>query len=123
MSGLFAFVMPVRPPTFRTEAQKAATERSRHAYEERRASTKPWRVWYKLSIWRGLRRQQLDRQPLCELCLKELGICEPATVVHHKRSHQGDWSLFADADNLQSVCQPHHDRDLQAEEAAARSPC
>ena len=72
--------------------------------------------WYKLAIWhKRLRPQQLAKEPLCKRCLAE-GKTTAATVVNHIKPHRGDWSLFADPDNLESLCAPHHDRDVQGEE-------
>ena len=41
----------------------------------------------------------------------------PATVVHHRKVHMGDWSLFIDPENDESLCAPHHDTVVQREEA------
>jgi hypothetical protein len=32
-----------------------------------------------------------------------------ANVVDHKKPHKGDYSLFFDSLNVQSLCKPHHD--------------
>ena len=34
----------------------------------------------------------------------------PATVVHHKKAHKGDYELFWSIDNWESACKPCHDR-------------
>lgn len=72
-----------------------------------RKSPRSYHDWYKMAIWRGLRRRQLDRQPLCEACLRKDRI-EPATVVDHIRPHRGDWTLFTDPENLQSLSEACH---------------
>ncbi|ASP84363.1 HNH endonuclease [Sinorhizobium meliloti] len=77
-----------------------------------------YRRLYKLAIWRGkngLRERQLMRQPLCERCLLA-EIVEVATVVNHRIAHRGDWDLFVDPSNHQSLCKPHHDSDAQLED-------
>lgn len=77
-----------------------------------------YRKLYNLPIWRGkggLRAQQLSRQPLCERCYKR-GRIVPATVANHKTPHKGDYSLFADPENLESTCKPCHDGEVQSEE-------
>ena len=33
-----------------------------------------------------------------------------ATVVDHIRPHRGDWALFVDPANHQSLCKRHHDQ-------------
>ena len=76
----------------------------------------PSHPWYKLSIWhRGLRPAQLAAQPLCELC-GNYGFVKEATVVHHKVPHRGDWDLFNNSDNLQSLCKSCHDSAGQADD-------
>lgn len=110
--------MPAKPPTWRPPGSPSPAEQKR-AHDAKRAVEQPWRAWYSLPVWRhpvhGLRAQQLHRQPLCETCLAfDPPRVTAATVVHHKRDHKGDWSLFVDAANLASACQPCHDRDLQS---------
>lgn len=38
-------------------------------------------------------------------------------MVNHRKPHKGDWSLFIDPDNHESVCKDHHDTLIQREEA------
>ena len=40
-----------------------------------------------------------------------------ATTVNHRKAHEGDWALFVDPDNHESVCKECHDQVIQAEEA------
>jgi 5-methylcytosine-specific restriction endonuclease McrA len=70
---------------------------------------------YNTKVWKANRRQQLEREPLCYLCLM-LGKTVAATVANHKVPHKGDWELFADPDNLESVCKLHHDALIQKQE-------
>lgn len=82
-----------------------------------------YRRWYRLAIWRGrngLRARQLARQPLCERCRKA-GRITAATVVNHRKPHKGDWSLFIDPQNHESLCAPHHDGLIQREEASGHA--
>ncbi len=74
-----------------------------------------WRKWYKLKIWKDLRKQQLDKQPFCERHLKK-GAYIVANVVNHKTPHKGDWKLFNDPANLESTCKHCHDTTIQYEE-------
>lgn len=76
---------------------------------QRKASAE-YHGWYLLAIWRKvLRPAQLLREPWCRECAKH-GRRTPATVVDHVRPHRGDWALFVDPANHQSLCKPCHDR-------------
>lgn len=86
---------------------KARTGRSQQAHEYRRL--------YKTKAWQEARKAQLSKQPLCELC-QDRGKTVPASVVNHKEPHKGDWSLFIDQTNHQSVCKPCHDGAIQSYE-------
>lgn len=110
--------MPAKPAMFRPPHVQTAAQ-----YDAERAANDPGRGWYKRAVWshpvRGLRALQLRKQPLCEYCLaKTPPELTPATVVHHKRPHRGEWWLFADPDNLASACKACHDGELQAAEKA-----
>jgi 5-methylcytosine-specific restriction protein A len=102
--------MPKRPPVLggRSKVQR------RRDYEKRRREAKPWRAWYGLAIWREIRDEQLEKQPLCERCLKA-GRVVPATVVNHKDRHRGIWERFVRGP-FESLCKPHHDGEVQREE-------
>lgn len=71
--------------------------------------------WYKLPVWRRLRKSKLRDQPLCERCYKR-GEWVFAIVVHHVKPFRGDWELFLDFDNLESACKKCHDGSIQREE-------
>jgi 5-methylcytosine-specific restriction enzyme A len=87
----------------------------------RSAQAKEWRKLYNTKRWKELRRHKLTKNPLCALCLKDNKLTA-ATVVHHKQAHKGNEELFFDFENLESLCAPHHDRDMQREEALGYSP-
>jgi 5-methylcytosine-specific restriction protein A len=70
---------------------------------------------YKSTAWRHGRKVHLAAHPLCEPC-KRAGRLTPATVVHHKIPHRGDWKLFLCRDNWESQCKACHDRASQSEE-------
>ena len=73
---------------------------------ERKAA--PWRRWYSLPVWTDdLRPGQLLREPFCRECAKR-GIRTRATDVDHVVSHNGNWALFTDRANLQSLCHSCH---------------
>ena len=86
---------------------------------ERRVSSQ-WHAWYSLPIWtKDLRPAQLLREPFCRECAKR-GIRTRATVVDHVKPFRGDWALFVDPDNHQSLCKHHHDQKTAQEQAEAR---
>ena len=74
---------------------------------------------YDRRIWDHMRRQQLLREPLCRYC-QEVGALTPATIADHVVPHRGDWDLFSDADNLQSLCKWCHDSVKQQEEKTGK---
>ncbi len=76
---------------------------------------RPWRKWYQWKIWQDLREQQLLKQPLCQYCLRR-GDYITATVVNHIKPHKGDWDLFVDVDNHESLCKSCHDSEAQTKE-------
>ena len=39
-----------------------------------------------------------------------------ANTVHHKEAHRGDWLLFINPNNLESLCGPCHNRDGQRQD-------
>ena len=71
---------------------------------------------YSNPLWRNvLRPAQLAKEPTCRIC-RSKGRTTAATVADHVIPHRGEWSLFADPDNLQSLCKPCHDSEKQADE-------
>ena len=62
---------------------------------------------YKTALWQRVRREQLQREPLCRHC-KEAGIIRPAAHVDHiiPISKGGEW--FPGPDGLQSLCAECH---------------
>ena len=59
--------------------------------------------------WRKARTAFLQRNPLCNECMKR-GKITPATVVDHIIPHRGDRKLFWDESNWQPLCECCHDR-------------
>ena len=59
--------------------------------------------------WRKARTAFLQRNPLCNECMKR-GRITPATVVDHIIPHRGDRKLFWDEQNWQPLCKSCHDR-------------
>ena len=48
------------------------------------------------------KRRQLAKQPLCEMCERR-GRTVPATIVHHRTPHRGDWAMFIDRTTMVDV--------------------
>ncbi len=86
--------------------------------EAQRAVFSPWRAWYKTARWQKLRWSVLVRdlftcqRPGCGYSTSETA----QLVADHRTPHRGDERLFWDADNLQCLCKPCHDRHKQREE-------
>jgi hypothetical protein len=88
-------------------------------HDDKRREQKPWRAWYNLPIWQAIRRQQLEREPLCERH-KRRGQAVVATVVHHVNRHNGVWELFISGP-FESSCEACHNGEIQQEEIAGHS--
>ncbi len=74
-----------------------------------------WRKWYKRKIWLDLRDNQLKTYPFCAVHLRN-GQYVAADVVNHITAHKGDWDLFNNPHNLESVCKQCHDGYIQGYE-------
>lgn len=74
-----------------------------------RKGSESWHRWYKLDVWvKDLRPTQLLKCPWCEMCALEGYPRVRATVVDHIKPHRGNWALFVNRTNLQSLCEHHH---------------
>lgn len=92
----------------------------RHKPKHQRRSSAEYHDWYLLPIWTDdLRPAQLLREPFCRECARQ-GLRTRATVVDHIRPFRGDWVLFVDPTNHQSLCKHHHDQKTAREQAAER---
>lgn len=92
----------------------------KHRPRYRRGSSDEYHWMYSLPIWRDdLRPAQLTREPFCRECAKA-GRRVRATVVDHIVPHRGNWALFVDPANHQSLCKYHHDQKTIREIAAER---
>lgn len=100
---------PCRHPGCHALTRDGWCARHRPKQAPRRESAS-WHGWYSLPIWTDqLRPGQLLREPFCRDCAKR-GLRTPATDVDHVRDHKGDWALFTDPENLQSLCHSCHSR-------------
>lgn len=97
-----------------------------HKPKYKRGASAEYHGWYLLPIWtEDLRPAQLLREPFCRECAKRYPLSDPrsrtrATVVDHVRPHRGDWALFIDPANHQSLCKHHHDQKTAWEQAEER---
>jgi 5-methylcytosine-specific restriction endonuclease McrA len=66
----------------------------------------PRTYWYGRTLWKHRRRDQLQREPLCQPCLRK-GRVVPATDVHHLIEFGDVWNLFVTAP-LESRCKACH---------------
>lgn len=81
----------------------------RRANDKRRWANNPARRVYSTSRWRKLRVRFLQANPLCERCSAE-GRTTAATVVHHRKKHEGNEALAFEWGNLAASCKSHHDK-------------
>lgn len=98
----------------------------KHRPKHQRRDSAAYHSWYQLPVWtRQLRPAQLMREPFCRMCAVEYPPEDPrsrtrATVVDHVRPFRGDWALFTDPGNHQSLCKRHHDRKTALEQLEDR---
>lgn len=77
--------------------------------DRRSAEAQAWRWMYGTEDWKLLRGDQLLREPFCRECARR-GVRRYATDVDHIRDHKGDWAVFTDPANLESLCHSCHSR-------------
>ena len=65
--------------------------------------------------WQKIRTMHLSEYPLCVECQKQ-GKLTAATVVDHITPHKGDWTLFNNPANHQSLCASCHSFKTAAED-------
>lgn len=89
----------------------------KHRPKYRRGASDEYHWMYSLPIWtRKLRPNHLVEEPFCRECARQ-GKRVYATVVDHIVPHRGNWKLFTDPGNLQSLCKSCHDRKTALEKA------
>ena len=110
---------PCRHPGCRELTRDGYCPKHKPKRTARRASAE-WHGWYSLRVWTDdLRPAQLLREPWCRECAKR-GVRTRATVVDHVRPHKGDWQMFIDPANHQSLCEHCHNRKTAREMAEER---
>ena len=67
--------------------------------------------------WRKCRKMFLRESPLCKRCL-ESDMTTIANVVDHIIPHKGNYDLFWDEDNWQSLCESCHSTKTATEDGA-----
>ena len=98
----------------------------KHKPREQRKASAGYHGWYMLPIWtERLRPAQLLREPFCRECARLYPSSDPrhrtpATVVDHIVPHCGEWDVFTDPDDLQSLCKRHHDIKTSQEQREKR---
>ena len=97
-------------------------ERDRSRHDTRRVE-QAWASWYRSPIWKSIRRHRLAEEPQCRECAIE-GRTIPANQVDHIEPHRGEWSLFMQYENTQSLCRRHHNAHRYQERSgkASRPP-
>jgi 5-methylcytosine-specific restriction protein A len=70
------------------------------------------------AAWLNMRKRHLALNPLCVHCQQE-GRYTQATDVDHIIPHKGDYNLFFDTENLQSLCKSCHSRKTLTEDMSA----
>lgn len=88
-------------------------EQQRH-YDERRGSASERGYNHR---WNKARKMFLRENPLCENCLKQ-NKTEVATEVDHKIPHKGNYNLFWDQNNWQSLCSTCHKQKTAREDGS-----
>lgn len=110
---------PCRHPGCQNLTRSGYCERHQRPKAPRQSSAE-YHSWYSLPIWKDdLRPKQLLLEPFCRQCAAE-GKRVRATTVDHIRPHRGDWALFVDPNNRQSLCKRHHDQKTAREMAQRR---
>jgi 5-methylcytosine-specific restriction protein A len=73
-------------------------------------------VWpYTTQRWQRLRKQKLQRDPLCEACLQH-GKIEPAIAVDHRKPIKAGGEPFPHLDQLAALCEGCHNTKTRAEQ-------
>lgn len=105
--------MPQAPKQYRPNRPKA--QRPEQHWKSRNTD---YRGWYQSTPWKKLREAIITRDcGLCQECLRQgrdtpLNVHasgdKPRAHVDHIRPHRGDYRLFMDEANLQTLCETCH---------------
>lgn len=86
------------------EAAKQYNQYTRYSEDNKR-----YAKFYQSKEWKAIRKEKLLDQPLCEVCLEE-GTITQGTIVHHKIEIKDNWEKRLDMENLETICQKHHNK-------------
>ena len=92
----------------------------KHKPKDVRVRDAAWHSWYGRKVWKRLSTAQLWREPYCRSCAAR-GERTLATEVDHIVPHRGNWIMFTDPDNLQSLCHVCHSAKTYGETIGARA--
>jgi 5-methylcytosine-specific restriction protein A len=76
---------------------------------------------YSSPEWQALRAEHKRLHPNCAMCL-EMGIVRKGRNVDHKIPHRGNYQLWRDPNNLQTLCDPHDRSTKQRQELRGEAP-
>jgi 5-methylcytosine-specific restriction enzyme A len=98
---------------------------ARRAQDKQRYEHTPYRAWYGWAIWRNLKAQYFNLNPMNAVCAyidaRTGQRCTmPAEEVDHIIPHRGNWDLFTDLKNFQGLCHTHHSQKTAREETPKR---
>lgn len=120
---------PCAHPGCRELVRSGYCEKHRPKDQQRRSvEAAAWHKWYSLPVWvNELRPMQLLREPFCRECMARAArenlphlARVKATDVDHITPHRGNWKLFVDPSNHQSLCHACHSRKTMAEKTENR---
>ena len=83
-------------------------------YDKNRDETQPWRTWIHSTRWRRASNAHKAANPLCAECERQ-GRITPVYLVHHKIPHEGNYALFWDVNNWESLCDACHEVEHKGE--------
>lgn len=110
---------PCRHPGCRQLTRETYCPQHKPRKAQRRESAE-WHWMYATKDWTEvLRPGQLLSEPFCRECARR-GLRVKATRVDHVKPHRGDWAVFSDPENLQSLCESCHNRKTALEMAERR---
>jgi 5-methylcytosine-specific restriction protein A len=91
-------------PQYAVDGHSKCIEHKKEYVKESFGKIKRTHSLYNTTAWQRLRAQHKRANPFCIECGK------PGTDVDHKKKHKGDWAIFFDPNNLQTMCKKCHNR-------------
>lgn len=90
----------------RCEAHASDKQAARKQYDANRPE---WHGMYKSKRWLDARIRYLQRHPLCVECEKQ-GRLTLGNTINHIIPHKGNYDLFWDEGNWETLCERCHNR-------------